>query len=100
MIVADRAARDAWLAEFAPDSKVDRAAWAVMSQHVPASGFSWWRAGGLLTLAAVLALGLSAAFSRGIGGPLGIGLAYTSYLYRARRAWDRYATRTQPPPSA
>jgi uncharacterized membrane protein YccC len=88
--------RQAELERLAPGgglaARLDRGAWAALSQGSPGT-WSWARAIGTVALAAVAAVVIYLTFFQEPAFLIGLGLAYAFLLYRARSVHERYLRR-------
>lgn len=88
-----KAERDAMLRELAPDSALDRSAWSVLGQPLPATHFSWGRALSGLATVVVLAVLLVVVLGSSPTLPFSLAIAWAFFIWRAQSAWTRYEAR-------
>lgn len=90
---ARKAERDAALRAFAPDSALDRAAWSVLGQPLPATHFSLAKA--LSGLATVVAMGLALVLLIDSSPtlPFSLAIAWLFFIWQAHRAWGKFVAR-------
>jgi len=91
--------RDTWLRELAPDSGLDRSAWSVLGQPLPATHFSWGRALSGLATVVVIAVLLVVLLGSSPTLPFSLAIAWAFFIWRAQSAWQRYEARRGAPPT-